>query len=129
MVPQSFHLKIVNLLQNLVRQNIKPVIKMSPLIAKELNVLDDEGITGLGLCRIFRAVRIKANCFVVSYAVTERLDNLKFVVDSPLPKSFCPAGEYLKDGLTAKTERDPVEKICPEPKSHRRYNAIICIFS
>ena len=129
LVYNLFCSKIVDLFQNLVRQDIQSVIKMSLLITKELNVLDDEGVTGLSLCSILCAGRVETNPLVMSNAVAECFDILEFVVDSPLPKAFCSGRENLKDGLTAKTERDPVEKIGPEPKSYRRYDTVIRIFS
>ena len=77
---------------------------MSLLIAKELNVLDNECIADFSLCCILRAGCIKTNCLVVSYTIAECFDILKFIVDSSLPKTFCPGFANLRNLRTFAVE-------------------------
>ncbi len=79
-------------MKDLVREDIQAVIKMGLLITEELNVFDNKGVISFYLGGIPGTGSVKTNRLVMSDAVSEGLDVLKFIVNGPLPQSFRPSG-------------------------------------
>ena len=77
----------INLLKDLVREDIQAVITMSLLITEELNVFDNKGVISSYLSGVLGSGSVKTNRLVMSDAVSEGLDVLKFIVNGPLPQS------------------------------------------
>ena len=119
----------INLLKDLVREDIQAVIKMGLLITEELNVFDNKGVISSYQSSVLGSGSVKTNRLVMSDAVSEGLDVLKFIVNGPLPQSFSPRGKNLEERLTSQCKRAPGEKMCPKTKSHGRYYAIVGVFT
>lgn len=79
-------------MKDLVGEDIQVVIKTGLLITEELNVFDDKGVIRSYLGGVLGSGSVKTNRLVMSDAVSEGLDVLKFIVNGPLPLSFSPRG-------------------------------------